>query len=771
MSASTSSTPTTDVPQPPDKSNIVELKNGKVVFKQKPISFEKLSETMQGIVSLRALLEERIEKQDSPFTDFPEEHRPLIAKLAHESDKSLSVLAKHLSQELNPMPEDDEQPFAGSSHSGILPASALEAAISSILERNNYGLDSLFTGAKPPAAISVWRWEVKPEYWDWLPKASREKAEARMQERMEAKKYLLAIFEALPQVERDKILDPKGTKGSISVNKMNSTKATKESPAKTPAKKPNGKGKEENDAVSESPILTEKTKTGDASRVTKTKERDEKKVAMAEKEKNEKNAQNKSRSLMASFLGMHKPSKATSPSKAQSPSHAGPSTSMSEFERTFKPFVLKKDAQLAPLNFFRCKEKDRRPARDVIVIDADDDPPVMTNSVLEPLATSVDDEASLSQMSRDARLSSALSLLNLSTTPPRRRLRRGATTPFKTFHPLAVRDIMTQLSEAEVTGDEALVRTLLKRLRDRQLIPAKVLIFADDARPGYFGTWTRNSRIIGPRTPIARDFLVLDYSYDSGEEWEEETPGDADDVNDDGEEEDDNESVDSDVDSWLVDDEEELEQPLEEREPSPLLPDIPLPALTGKRKAEPGHKKLTKKRKVVVPLVPFARGPCWESTIGHCEFDLLKPYRIQLFNDTPFPIDPFAFISTPIEDLKAPECSSEAIAPTNGSTPAKAVDSSMPPPSVPTIVKRTALAPKTPFPEAHLPFLLTKIQSLQAASITYLVEAIFQDLRAHKVKKNAIEAKVREVGEKCKQNKYWVVKPGLLATAQGLSPA
>ena len=31
-----------------DKASIVELKNGKVVFKQKPISFEKQSDTLQG---------------------------------------------------------------------------------------------------------------------------------------------------------------------------------------------------------------------------------------------------------------------------------------------------------------------------------------------------------------------------------------------------------------------------------------------------------------------------------------------------------------------------------------------------------------------------------------------------------------------------------------------------------------------------------------------------------------------------------------------------
>ena len=83
--------------------SIVELKNGKVVFRQKPISFEKQSDTLQGvfcvqdsseswlcrtfsteIVKFREMLEDRIIQKLPPLTAFPDEHRPLIAKLAHE---------------------------------------------------------------------------------------------------------------------------------------------------------------------------------------------------------------------------------------------------------------------------------------------------------------------------------------------------------------------------------------------------------------------------------------------------------------------------------------------------------------------------------------------------------------------------------------------------------------------------------------------------------------------------------------------------------------
>lgn len=40
------------------------------------------------------------------------------------------------------------------------------------------------------------------------------------------------------------------------------------------------------------------------------------------------------------------------------------------------------------------------------------------------------------------------------------------------------------------------------------------------------------------------------------------------------------------------------------------------------------------------------------------------------------------------------------------------------------------------------------------------MDSIYQDLRSHKIKKNAIEAKVKEVGEKSKDGKkVWVLKP------------
>jgi hypothetical protein len=76
------------------------------------------------------------------------------------------------------------------------------------------------------------------------------------------------------------------------------------------------------------------------------------------------------------------------------------------------------------------------------------------------------------------------------------------------------------------------------------------------------------------------------------------------------------------------------------------------------------------------------------------------------------------------------------------------------------------LAPKTTFPDAHLSLLLEKITAIQASSITFLVDSIHRDLSAHRVKKNAIEAKIKEVGEKCKEKKVWVLKPNVQVSSR-----
>ncbi|KAI0253932.1 chromatin assembly factor 1 subunit A-domain-containing protein [Lactifluus subvellereus] len=657
-----------DVPQPTTerqaKASDVEIKNGKVIFRQKPMSFEKMTETMQEMVNFREWLESRTQRNEPPLTEIPQSYWPLIAKFTQESDKTITGLSKYIQQELAPDDGDDINCSVS-----ILPLSVIEDVAKLLATRVNYGIESAL--AKTPAALCAWRWELKQEYLAFLPRVSREKVEARLADRIQPQPLLSASSnEALSVVvdaSHDNLSEGAASAGGDE-NQMVVRKAGRSKGAINPER------------------ATE--------RAAKEKERLEKRAAKAEKEKKDKEAQEKAR-----------------------------------------PFVLKRDAELAPMNWFRDARQRRRADADMIVIDEDD--------------TEIHDiEMSEPEPSPNA--------------SPRN----------------TVRSIMAWLSEAEVTGDTVAVRVLLSELHDRTRIPAKVLIFHEDERPGYFGTFTKRSRLIKPRRPFARDDIAIDYAHDSDAEWGEEEEGGGDDVLGDSDDERDDDDESDDLDGWLIDgDDEEVVTPVEEREGMDAFPFPPIPeGSKSKRKVgkeETDAEGKAKKRKVVVPLVPFIKGPCWESEIGNCEYEPLNQYRIQLFNDTPYPLDPFTFVSVPVDARSAAAPSAASTSGTklqpqfvmpalpphllNSNPPASESASSNSANGQQPQAKRTRGAPKIPFPDAHIPFLKEKVASMCTSSLIALVEALHLDLKTHKVKKNAIEAKIREICVK-DQRHVWSVK-------------
>ncbi|KZT28551.1 hypothetical protein NEOLEDRAFT_1175854 [Neolentinus lepideus HHB14362 ss-1] len=759
---------------------LAELRNGKVLFKQKCVAFEKLSETMQEIVKFREMIQQRLQDREPPLNTIPSEHKPVLGKLVHESDKSLSALCKHIQEQLLPADEEDE---GISTSNTALPLTVIETEVTSIAHRKNYGLDSCPDGGRIPSSLCVWRWELDRQLWAWLPKSAREKAESRHQERMDAKQQLASMFASLKQEERDALLNRK------SGAKQKQKQKEKENPkvdvihVDHPINSATAPGVAQDDAQeAEGSNTPQKTvarykKVPSFEEAAKEKEKLEKKTTKAEQDKKKKEAQEKSRSLMANFFCKGK-------TKGKTGSTAGPSTNkgvvkesssstkQSDFDNAFKPFALKKGVDLAPVNRFTEAKKSQsihrgQSSSEAILID-DDETRVDLGIVMRHNLPAID----VSSMSSRDRLASLLTALPPSVNPALLK-RPASTTPhLKTYTTHSVREVMAQLSEAEVAGDESRVRDLLNLLRSRSKIPAKIFCFADDARPGYFGTFTRTSRIIGSRSPFVRDTVAHDYNYDSGEEWEEEGEGEEVDGSDEEGGEAAADEEDSDLDSWLVDDDdvEEVGTPIEERAGSPGF--FPPPLSTDKKRksvASEARPKAEKKRKVIVPLVPFTKGPCWENAIGQCDYEPFEAYRIQLFNDTPYPIDPFTFVLAPSTASKNPAHRTNGVflvPPVPGqaqSNTATSCDSAMAnTPALPTtIVKRASgPAPKTSFPDDHLPALLSRIRLTPTANLTVLIEMVyasFQEQRI-KVKKNALEAKIREVCEKCKFRKVWVVK-------------
>ena len=109
--------------------------------------------------------------------------------------------------------DEDEDKAVASATSAALPPALVEKVIEDVLVRNNYGIEAGVS--KLPAALYVWRWEVKKEHLHWLPKNSREKAELRQTERCQAREDLNSTFNALSLDDKNAIIDPKGRNKTI----------------------------------------------------------------------------------------------------------------------------------------------------------------------------------------------------------------------------------------------------------------------------------------------------------------------------------------------------------------------------------------------------------------------------------------------------------------------------------------------------------------------------------------------------------------------------
>jgi chromatin assembly factor 1 subunit A len=102
---------------------------------------------------------------------------PSLGKHAF-SDKTITGLSKYIQQELSPDGGDDID-----CSRSILPLSVIEDVVKLLATRINYGIDSALT--KTPAALCIWRWELRQEYLGFLPRVSREKVEARLTDRIQ----------------------------------------------------------------------------------------------------------------------------------------------------------------------------------------------------------------------------------------------------------------------------------------------------------------------------------------------------------------------------------------------------------------------------------------------------------------------------------------------------------------------------------------------------------------------------------------------------------
>ncbi|GAA6027055.1 hypothetical protein JCM8097_006075 [Rhodosporidiobolus ruineniae] len=852
------------------------LKMCKIDFRQKAFKADMAPSYLRDLTAFTEYATKRLQDdKDAVLDDWSEKHSGLIAKLAHESTAALGTLANQIKKQLgaavegNLLAAEDSQTDEATEPGGVekrIPVAPLKAFISTLATRTNYGLslpllqspssassssspDSPSSSDTPeekkdeakedetekfelpegvkdvPEKLQIWVWEVKD--LSLLASEYSGKWEKRRAEREQIQQDALALFRSFTPSERSNLLT--GTK-SASATSSTAAAARKADKGKMKAIKPEESDAEDADAegekkekekpkkVKKEKELTEEQKKEQEEKArkkaekaaeaeAKKKEREEKKAerdavkaekdkikAEKDKVKREKEeeeerkvqAKKKQSSMFTNFFMKTSPvpdagpsgtkSATATPNKDVKDSPAAPSKKPSKgFDSVFFPFHVKPNVELA---------RTWRPSNEAKEVEIKEE-------------GTLDKSALLSQAT--------------STRPGRSRLVLSA----YPSAPVVVRDAVSSINDASLTSNDASWH--YEALNDRSRVPVKFLKFREDHRPGYVGTWTKTSRVVGFRTPFARETALLNYDYDSEAEWASEPEGEGEDVGSGNDSDDDGGNV-SEADSWLAEDDEiEYEEGYEAEGDVVMLDaegrgaggadsddDIVIVGEEDKKRAkkrkaekEKGGKgdREGKKRRLKVPLPAVVKGLSWEDEEGQPTEPVFRSMKVQFLNDASFGLNPFTFTSKPFTSSSSANTSASstakpstskgkgkenvALAPSAASSssstsdPSKPLASSstipaVPPGTVNTLKPRKA--PAKPFPASELAALVAYVHGSSDPK-PVLVDGFVKRCkeRGVVVTKTAIEAKLKEL--EVKKVKGKMVLSDEVLTQHGISAA
>lgn len=123
------------------------------------------------------------------------------------SDKTIHMLSKSIRSQLLPEPMEVDSP-CDSKPSDIeskLPQTTIDTAIQTVAERVNYGVEqSQYGVGRMPAALCLWRWEVKD--MTNLPIQLRYRAHSRKSDRMLAKEEIKGLLASMSSADKIKAL-------------------------------------------------------------------------------------------------------------------------------------------------------------------------------------------------------------------------------------------------------------------------------------------------------------------------------------------------------------------------------------------------------------------------------------------------------------------------------------------------------------------------------------------------------------------------------------
>ncbi|KAG0232345.1 Chromatin assembly factor 1, subunit A [Mortierella sp. GBA43] len=569
-------------------------------------------------------------------------------------------------------PTGGERPASSLSSSSVVKRSgttvsiaAIAEAVQAVAQRVNYGIpvSSLpdIVTVTPPN-LSVYRWEVQ-DIDRYFPADMKAAVIKRRNKRMEASAGLTAWFLGLDTKQREDLC-PTPPPAPVKPNDLGvlGGGGGAESTTQTTGKKsrqPIGGGVESMDidgvvggvgsqhaggtgaaatveATLDPVILESKIKEAEAKKKeveAKEERRLEKGRKMAEKqlEKDMKEAERqqkeevkrrkaeeerlKREQTSMRFVGFFKPSTKKDGSQVSAKNDAAAPS----FSELFHPFYVKKSTTLAPINRF---------AKDVTGDEMDKALKIRTDR----------DGSAEEEENCDMELDSVIPSIDSSTATlvlsdlfkKTRRHEDPAVLQRKEKLPkhsrfMTVQEVIQSGLLVQEEGDDT---NYVLSWKDIPSLRMRLVQFAENYRPAYYGTWSKRSKCITGRRFLSKDTDLIEYDFDSEAEWEEDEEGEECKSDDDEEDPDDVGSDQDEEDDWLV-----PEGYLSEDEGLDAG-DEPKPKLEKKSKES--------RRPTLAHMTPTIIGPVFEITLGECSsHPALEPYHIEFLGDYGIGMDMF----------------------------------------------------------------------------------------------------------------------------------
>ncbi|KAK6092944.1 hypothetical protein MT418_006934 [Batrachochytrium dendrobatidis] len=640
---------------------LLDIRKNKIDFKEKPMHLSKHPYTILELAKFFAFRTDPTNILNSQSTTFDS----LIAMLIQDSSFTLHHLLKTVTDQLCPITFENQS----TTREVSMVKTWLESCIVRIASRNNYGFQ--LDNGETPLSVSVFRWEVK--HLDLFQPEIRKLIETRMAARDTACKAMKKYIQDLSPDARASLFSmTPGTKRKADGAEIRSS--SKEAKIKEKESRDIERQRKENEKAAE------KQRKENEKAIEKQRKEDEKALERAAK-KCKKDAERKA-SKEAKELNEVKEVEEREKKKNATPG-----------QKTLAGFV-----------FSVSKEKKETVGGSVACEYAD------YMSYFQPF-----------HVKETVTVSSIHPLEHVKPFPI------GLTFPEIDINSCILDFKLFCSNKSKIHSVRRFPRNLDLADDGNILLQSrtwKLIGFAENIRPPYFGTWSKVSKYVTGRRPFCNKEPTLEYDVDSEAEWEEDEPGEELKSEDEDEDEDITADDDEDENQWLVphgylSDDEGIEE------------DDPGCDSSGTKPKMNGDNP--SKRKNLVHLVPVISGPHFSNTSDPLPAtDPLSMLTVEIIGDYTIPIDPYHTTVVHTDDIVQ--------------------------------VKKTPKSQKSMFPKEHLPDLI-QLVSGREARIADLVDE-FKAL-VPTATKAAIESMIRSIAIRKKEkhdtrHKWYLIEPNLL---------